>query len=74
MFVQFAAYVGVEDMVTMWDAAGRRTSNRLRENCVSIGRGDPAALAEISRRRAELEAFLGATTTSVALVTAPTPT
>lgn len=73
VFVQFAAYVGVADMVAMWDAAGR-DANRLRENCVSLGRGDPPALAEISRRRAELDVFLGVTTTSVALVTAPTPT
>lgn len=62
-FVQFAAYVGVADMAAMWDAAGQ-DAQRLRENCISLGRGDPAALAEISRRRDELEAFFGATTTS----------
>ena len=59
-FVQFAAYVGVEDMATMWDAAGQDIA-RLRENCISMGRGDPAALEELSRRRAELEAFLSGT-------------
>jgi hypothetical protein len=62
-FVQAAAYVGIADMKTMWDAAGRDV-RRLRENCTSLGRGDPDALAEISRRRDELDAFLHATTTT----------
>ena len=61
-FVQFAAFVGIEDMVAMWDAAGHSAA-RLRENCISLGRGDPDALAELSRRRDELEAFFGVTTT-----------
>jgi hypothetical protein len=61
-FVQFAAFVGIEDMVAMWDAAGH-SEGRLRENCISLGRGDPDALHEISRRRDELEAFFGVTTT-----------
>jgi hypothetical protein len=62
-FVQFAAFAGVEDMVAMWDAAGH-SAGRLRENCISLGRGDPDALAELSRRRDELEAFFGVTTTA----------
>jgi hypothetical protein len=62
-FVQAGAYVGMADMATMWDAAGR-DARRLRENCTSLGRGDPEALAEISRRRDELDAFLDATTTT----------
>jgi hypothetical protein len=61
-YVQFAAYVGISDMRTMWDAAGQ-DAGRLRDNCISLGRGDPQALAEISRRRVELDAFLGVTTT-----------
>lgn len=61
-FVQFAAYVGVADMATMWEAADYDPA-RLRENCISLGRGDPAALREISQRRDELEAFFGVTTT-----------
>lgn len=72
-FVQFAAYVGVADMAAMWDAAGR-DANRLRENCTSLGRGDPEALADLSRRRDELEAFLGVTTTSDLPASAPTST
>ena len=71
-FVQFAAYVGIEDMAAMWDAAGHSEA-RLRENCISLGRGDPAALAEISRRRDELEAFFGVTTTDARSTTATGP-
>lgn len=59
-FVQFAAYVGIEDMAAMWDAAGQDIG-RLRENCISLGRGDPAALEDLSRRRAELEAYMTGT-------------
>jgi hypothetical protein len=62
-FVMFAAYVGVEDMVVMWDAAGKNIG-RLRENCISLGRADPDALAALSKRRDELEAFFGVTTTA----------
>jgi hypothetical protein len=61
-YVQFAAYVGIADMATIWQAAGMDVQ-RLRENCTSLGRGDPAALADIARRRAELDAFLNTTTT-----------
>jgi hypothetical protein len=62
-FVMFAAYVGVEDMVVMWDAAGKNIG-RLRENCISLGKADPDALAALSERRDQLEAFFGVTTTS----------
>jgi hypothetical protein len=62
-FVQFAAYIGVADMATMWEAASHDAA-RLRENCISLGRGDPNALREISLRRDELEAYFGVTTTA----------
>jgi hypothetical protein len=62
-YVQFAAYVGIRDMRIMWDAAGQ-DADRLRDNCVSLGRGDPHGLAAISQRRDQLEAFFGITTTS----------
>jgi hypothetical protein len=65
VYVQIAAYAGIADMAAMWDAAGQ-DKHRLRDNCASLGRGDPAALAEISRRRSELDDFFGSTSTSEA--------
>ncbi len=72
-FVQFAAFVGVADMATMWQAANHDVA-LLRENCISLGRGDPAALREISQRRDELEAFFGVTTTISTITDATTAT
>ncbi|MGE0000387.1 MAG: hypothetical protein AB7R77_25500 [Ilumatobacteraceae bacterium] len=62
-YVQFGAYVGEADMVAVWDAAGHDV-DRLRENCVSLGRGDPAALAALSERRHEVDAYLAASSTT----------
>ncbi len=67
-FVQFSAFIGVADMATMWEAANHDPA-RLRENCISLGRGDPNALREISQRRDELEAYFGVTTTAATAVT-----
>jgi hypothetical protein len=67
-FVQFAAFVGVADMATMWEAANHDVE-RLRENCISLGRADADALREFSQRRDELEAFLGVATTVAGTVT-----
>ena len=68
-FVQFAAYIGVADMAIVWEAAGYDVV-RLRENCISLGRGAPEALRDISQRRDELDAFFGVTTTTTTTTTA----
>ena len=57
--VQFGAFVGDAELGTMWEAAGHDVG-RLRANCSSLGRADPGRLAELSRRRAEVDAYLGA--------------
>ncbi len=67
-FVQFAAYIGVADMAIVWEAAGYDVV-RLRENCISLGRGAPEALRDISQRRDELDAFFGVTTTTTTTTT-----
>jgi hypothetical protein len=62
-YVQFGAYVGEADMVAAWDAAGHDV-DRLRDNCVSLGRGDPAALTALSERRRAVDAYLAASSTT----------
>jgi hypothetical protein len=56
--VQFGAFVGDPELGTMWEAAGHDVG-RLRANCTSLGRADPQRLAALSRRRAEVDAYLG---------------
>jgi hypothetical protein len=56
--VQFGAFVGDPELGTMWEAAGHDVG-RLRANCTSLGRADPERLAALSRRRAEVDAYLG---------------
>jgi hypothetical protein len=70
-YVQFGAFVGEADMAAIWDAAGHDV-DRLRENCVSLGRGDPGALANLSERRRALDAYLAASSTTAPGAGAPT--
>ena len=82
-YVQFAAFTADAAMGKIWDDAGQNVA-QLTQDCVELGRSDPAELTRIADAQTQLDAFFaanGTSTTSTSLprattttVPAPTPT
>ncbi len=75
-YVQFAAFTADEAMSKIWDEAGQNVA-QLTQDCVELGRSDPAELTRIADAQTQLDAFFaanGTSTTSTSLPRATTTT
>ena len=75
-YVQFAAFTADAAMSKIWDDAGQNVA-QLTQDCVELGRSDPAELTRIADAQTQLDAFFaanGTSTTSTSLPRAATTT
>ncbi len=75
-YVQFAAFTADAAMSKIWDDAGQNVA-QLTQDCVELGRSDPAELTRIADAQTQLDAFFaanGTSTTSTSLPRATTTT
>lgn len=75
-YVQFAAFTADAAMSKIWDEAGQNVA-QLTQDCVELGRSDPAELTRIADAQTQLDAFFaasGTTTTTASLPRATTTT
>jgi hypothetical protein len=72
-YVMFGAFTQNPLLTSMWDAADHDPA-ALRDDCISLGRTDPGALAALSQGLADLNVLLQSTTTSTTNPLRVTPT
>jgi hypothetical protein len=69
-YVKFGAYTGNPLLAAMWDAA-KQSDATLRDNCIALGRSDPAGLQALSDGWASVQDVLQTTSTTSTTIAPP---